>query len=169
MSCTSCATNSRATRWRSTCPPDPPVKVVYSARERLHAPKHDIDSGFAVKNVEVPARAQSILDSLTADAHFEVVPPTEHGMSPIAAVHSPEMVRYLESAWSERPIEEIFPDTTLHPRLREGIETESIEPAAAIGRIGYWCFDTGTPILEHTYAAACGSVDVALTAADLIL
>ena len=75
------------------------------------------------------------------------------------------MIRFLESTRAE----ELFPDTVIHPGLRAGMDSESTEPQATIGRIGYWCFDTGTPILQHTYAAARKSVDVALTACDLIL
>jgi len=145
------------------------MKVVYSAQHRLHAPKHDIEGGFAVPNVEVPARAECILAALTADAAFEVLAPSQHGAGPIEAVHSREMIRYLESAWQSSGREELFPDTTLHPRLREGMDSEPLEPATDIGRIGYWCFDTGTPIMQHTYAAAREAVDVALTATDLVL
>jgi acetoin utilization deacetylase AcuC-like enzyme len=43
------------------------------------------------------------------------------------------------------------------------------EPADIVGRLGYWSFDTGTPLLQGTYAAAREAVDVALTAADLLL
>ena len=32
-----------------------------------------------------------------------------------------------------------------------------------------WCFDTATPMLEGTYAAARSAVDAALTAVDLAL
>ena len=35
--------------------------------------------------------------------------------------------------------------------------------------MGYWCFETFTPIVEGTYAAARAAVDVALTGADLLL
>jgi acetoin utilization deacetylase AcuC-like enzyme len=44
-----------------------------------------------------------------------------------------------------------------------------IEPTDLTGRLGWWCFDTGTPILTGTYAAARAAVDVALTTADLVL
>jgi acetoin utilization deacetylase AcuC-like enzyme len=43
------------------------------------------------------------------------------------------------------------------------------EPRTPIGQLGYWCFDTGTPILAGTYAAARAAVDVALTAAEMVL
>ena len=42
-------------------------------------------------------------------------------------------------------------------------------PAGAAARLGYWCFETMTPLVDGTYAAARAAVDVALTAADLVL
>jgi acetoin utilization deacetylase AcuC-like enzyme len=42
-------------------------------------------------------------------------------------------------------------------------------PAGAAARLGYWCFETMTPLVEGTYDAARGAVDVALTATDLVL
>ncbi|HEX8969187.1 MAG TPA: histone deacetylase family protein, partial [Chloroflexota bacterium] len=64
---------------------------------------------------------------------------------------------------------EILPDTVVHPGLREGMGGNAPEPRVPIGRVGYWCFDTGTPIVEGTYSAALSAVDVALSAADLVL
>jgi acetoin utilization deacetylase AcuC-like enzyme len=43
------------------------------------------------------------------------------------------------------------------------------EPKAISGRAGYWALDTSTPIVAGTYVAARAAVDVALTAADLVL
>jgi acetoin utilization deacetylase AcuC-like enzyme len=43
------------------------------------------------------------------------------------------------------------------------------EPTDLMGRLGWWCFDTGTPVLAATYVAALAAVDVALTAADIVL
>ena len=40
---------------------------------------------------------------------------------------------------------------------------------AAVGRIGYWCWETMTPLVAGSYQAARAAVDVALTAADLLL
>jgi acetoin utilization deacetylase AcuC-like enzyme len=49
------------------------------------------------------------------------------------------------------------------------MESSRAEPAERIGRLGYWCFDTGTPIVAGTYEAALAAVDVALSCADLVL
>jgi acetoin utilization deacetylase AcuC-like enzyme len=78
-------------------------------------------------------------------------------------------MRYLEAAAAASPGQELFPDTILHPGLREGMDPTPPEPNDPTGRVGYWCFDTGTPILDGTYAAARCAVDVALSCADLVL
>jgi hypothetical protein len=71
------------------------VRSVYSERHRLHAPRHDIDAGFPVDNVERPERAERILESLRGDERFTLGAPTPHGLAPIQAVHAPGLVRYL--------------------------------------------------------------------------
>jgi acetoin utilization deacetylase AcuC-like enzyme len=43
------------------------------------------------------------------------------------------------------------------------------EPTAVGGRAGWWCLDSAAPLVAGTYTAARAAVDVALTAADLVL
>ena len=150
------------------------MRVVYSEQHRRHNPRHDVDSGVPVSMVEVPARAEHILAALEQDRAFTIEPPTAHGIEPIQAVHSPGLIAFLEHAWqSWRSVSrspEMFPDTMLLQGLREGMDTLTApEPRSPVGQIGYWCFDTGTPIVEGTYAAARAAVDVALTTADRVL
>src|SRR5262245_883908 len=82
------------------------------------------------------------------------------------------MVRYLETAWRDWRTMSVnhqaVPDTILHPALREGMGPVR-QPASALGRLGYWCFETMTPLVPGTYAAARAAVDVALTTSDLVL
>jgi acetoin utilization deacetylase AcuC-like enzyme len=149
------------------------VRVVYSERHRLHNPEHDIQGGIPCEQSERPARAEAILQALVDDGSFRIETPTDHGRAPIEAVHAAGLIDFLENAWhilrtaSSAP--EMFPDTLLHPGLRDGIDSRAPEPTVPIGKLGYWCFDTGTPIVPGTYAAARSAVDVALTATDLVL
>jgi acetoin utilization deacetylase AcuC-like enzyme len=53
------------------------------------------------------------------------------------------------------------------PALREGMGPAS-EPTPVAARLGWWCFETTTPIMQTTYEAARSSVDVALSAAALV-
>jgi acetoin utilization deacetylase AcuC-like enzyme len=146
---------------------------VYSSRHRSHDPAHEVADGRAIDAYEIPERAETIRRSLEADDGFASDGPTGHGLDPIVAVHEPAMVTFLGSAWREwraggETAEEIFPDTFLLPSLREGMGTGRI-PTSVQAAIGAWCFDTATPIVEGTYAAARDAVDVALTAMDLVL
>ncbi len=122
---------------------------------------------------EVPDRALAIEAALVADGGFDPVALTVHGAAPISAVHDAGLVTFLENVWTDwreadPDADELFPDTFRIPGYREGMG-HAREPASARGRIGRWCFDTATPIVEGTYAAARAAVDVALTAGDLVV
>jgi acetoin utilization deacetylase AcuC-like enzyme len=149
------------------------VRVVHSADHLRHAPRRELADGRDIGIYEVPERAESIRRALEADGGFDVVGPAEHGMEPITAVHDPAMLAFLERLWRDwrdagERAPEIFPDTFPLPAYREGMG-EGREPRTPRARIGRWCFDTATPIVEGTYPAALAAVDVALTAADLVL
>jgi len=149
------------------------MRVVYSQQHLQHDPEHEVSDGRPIGNFEVPERAEAIRRSLEADDGFTVGDPTEHGADPITAVHDPEMLAYLEGSWAEwlaagQTAREMFPDTFPLPALREGMGPGR-EPRTPLGRIGRWCFDMATPMVEGTYPAARDAVDVALTAMDLVL
>jgi acetoin utilization deacetylase AcuC-like enzyme len=141
------------------------VRVVYSPEHARHDPRHDIQGGVAAEMVERPARAERILSALTADGGFHLEAPTAHGRAPIQAVHAHGMIRLLEEASRQAGDTELFPDSFRHA----GFAVSGREPEDLNGRLGWWCFDTGTPILAGSYAAARAAVDAALTAADLVL
>jgi acetoin utilization deacetylase AcuC-like enzyme len=146
------------------------MRVVYAASHQLHNPRVDLEAGVAVEHREKPTRADAILNALRSDNGFSIAEPTDHGLSPIQAVHAPGLIRFLETAWQAWSSNaEMIPDSILHPALRSGMDPLTTEPSDMTGRLGYWCFDTGTPIMSGTYLAARGAVDVALTAADMVL
>jgi acetoin utilization deacetylase AcuC-like enzyme len=153
------------------------MRVVYDQAHVLHDPATEVQYGVPVPIYEVPARAESIRAALLADGDFSFTEPADHGLNPVTAVHNEGLVRFLEEAWglwrshggggSAMP-PQYLPDTVLHPAMREGMGAAP-EPAGAIGRIGYWCWETMTPLVAGSYRAARAAVDVALTAADLLL
>jgi acetoin utilization deacetylase AcuC-like enzyme len=148
------------------------VRCVYSSAHRLHDPDTEVQYGVPMAMYEVPARAEGIRDALETDGGYKFEAPTDHGVKPIEAVHEPAMVRFLREAWSawrtEHATPAAYPDTILHPALREGM-APAREPASPLGRLGYWCWETMNPIVPGTYEAARKAVDVALTASDLVL
>jgi acetoin utilization deacetylase AcuC-like enzyme len=149
------------------------MQVVYSARHQAHDPATEVDFGQVVAMFERPERAEEIRRALEARPdEFSLVAPTEHGTAPIEAVHDPGLVAFLAEAWSaaqrEQSRAEVLPDTFVHSAIRDGMGPAP-QPAGVGARLGYWCFETMTPLVEGTYAAARDAVDVALTAADLVL
>jgi acetoin utilization deacetylase AcuC-like enzyme len=154
-----------------------PMPVVYDPRHVLHDPLTEVQYGVPLPMYEVPARVESIRTALLTDPEFAVTGPADHGLEPVTAVHHQGLVSFLADAWSlwradggggDSMPAQLVPDTILHPAMREGMG-EAAEPASAVGRIGYWCWDTMTPLVAGSYQAARAAVDVALTAADLLL
>ena len=133
------------------------MHCVYSGTHALHNPSHEVQTGHQLPVFERPRRAEEIRRALRADGGFDIRDPTDHGREPIENVHDPGLVRYLADAWSEwrryseRP--EFWPDTVLHPALREGMGPAP-EPTGALARLGYWCFETMTALTPGSYAAA---------------
>ena len=151
------------------------MRFVYSPLHLRHDIRTQTVMGVQVDANEVAERAEVIRAALVADGGFELVSPTEHGAEPIAAVHDPGLLRFLETAWDDavsagNPYPFLAPETIPNRAATEGMsERYGHETSRPDGRAGYWALDTSTYIVEGTYAAARAAVDVALTTADLVL
>jgi acetoin utilization deacetylase AcuC-like enzyme len=148
------------------------MKVVYSLRHRHHHPQHELEAGVLQQPFEHPGRAEMIRAALAGDPAFELVAPDEWGREPIEAVHHAGLVEFLEHAWSDYqaahgPTHDVVPDVFAMSGLRDGMGPGP-EPTAIGARLGWWCYETTTPLTEGTYVAARASVDVALTASEIV-
>ena len=146
-----------------------PMPVVAGDAHRAHDPPYEVNYGEVVRPVyERPERAERLRDALAAAGH-PLVEPVGHGPGPVLAVHSPVLVRFLEQAWpawrAAGGPEVLIPDTFAVGRLARG---GGRDPGGGIGRAGWFCFDTATPLVAGSFAAAAAAADVALTAADLV-
>jgi len=148
------------------------MRVVQSSTHRLHDPIDEVQWGRPVKLYERAVRADNIRAALAADPSFALTDPIDHGREPLCAVHDPGLVAFLATAWEEiQPMlarDAVFPDTMLHPALRDGMEPGH-SPASPLARLGQWCWETMTPLTQGSYDAARAAVDIALTATDLVL
>jgi acetoin utilization deacetylase AcuC-like enzyme len=150
-----------------------PVQVVFSLRHQAHHPQREFESSGFQEPFERPERAEFIREALAADPSFEFVAPDDWGTGPIEAVHDPGLVRFLETAWGEYQqahghTHDVVPDMFAMPQLRDGMGP-AVEPTSVSARLGWWCFETTTPLTHGTYDAARSSVDVGLTAAELVV
>ncbi len=126
------------------------MKWFATEQYRGHDAEVEVWAGRVVAATETPARAEAIAVALSRDEAFSNGAVTEHGLGPVHRVHDPAMVAWLEGAWAEchalAPRHEIIPDTVAHPAMTGPGDLG--EPAAGpLARVGYWCFDTMTPIV----------------------
>lgn len=152
----------------------PSVPVVTSDAHLAHDGLVEVMGGRPVPCFERPERITAIEAALSAVGYAPFTSPTEHGTEPITALHDHGLLDLLEHAWADavatggtdgaRPL---IPDTFLVGPYAAGGYTGS--GTARPARLGAHCLDTATPIVAGTYPAARAAVDVALTAADLVV
>jgi acetoin utilization deacetylase AcuC-like enzyme len=146
-----------------------PVPVVAGHAHRAHDPPYEVNYGEVVRPVyERVERAERIRDALAAAGH-PLVEPAPHGIEPVLAVHEPGLVGFLEQGWAawraDGGPEVLIPDSFPIPRLGRG---GGRDLGGAVGRPGWFCFDTATPMVAGSFSAALAAADAALTAADLV-
>ena len=150
------------------------IPIWASARHRGHDPRAEIESSGLQAPFEHPGRAEVIRGALVADGAFDVAEPPPTGTDAIAAVHDPGLVRFLALAWADYqrdvgPTHDVVPDVFALAGLRAGMDGGRGEPARTAARLGWWCFETTTPLTEGTYDAARSAVDAALAATASVL
>lgn len=151
------------------------MRVVYSPLHLCHDITSQTVLGERVPANEVAARAERIRATLVADGGFAFTEPVEHGDGPILAVHDARLLQFLAEAWASaraagHALDHLTPETIAAAAMAEGMTDRfRHETPRPEGRAGYWALDTSTPIVAGTYTAARAAVDVALTAADLVV
>jgi acetoin utilization deacetylase AcuC-like enzyme len=149
------------------------IPVVWSDDCSLHDPAAEIWIGVRTPAVETAARTDAILEELRGGG-AEIVDAEGHDDAALHAVHDPELVGYLASAWDawqkaglptdpgqDRVVPYVFAHAALTP--------SPAEPTAIWARPGHYCYDTMTLVGPGTWEAARAAADCALTAVDLVL
>ena len=151
------------------------IPVVWSDDHRLHAPDQAVWIGRPLETDELPARAEAIRETLVG-AGAPLVHAKPHPDDALLAVHDAGLVQFLRTAWTDWadagfPFEHGQPDVVGYlfptPGFLSGQEPHV--PATLAARTGAYCYDTMTVVAEGTWSAAQAAIDVALTAADLVL
>lgn len=142
------------------------MKAFYADEQKRHDPKAFLSSGAPQPNPEQPERVERLLAGARA-AGCDIVRPRDHGLGPIAAVHTPEYLDFLQhiyQRWRRIPeaSAEVIPN--IHPIARNGSY-----PASAVGQAGYHMADTACPISAETWESVCWSAWSAVDAADIVL
>ncbi len=139
------------------------MKTFFAEEQERHDPKSFLSSGAPKPNPEVPERTQRLLAGARA-AGSAIERPKQHGLGPIAAIHTSEYIDFLQrihARWRliDGASTEVIPN--IHP-----IERHGTYPASAVGQAGYHMADTSCPISEFTWESACWSAWTAISAAE---
>lgn len=141
------------------------MQAFLDSRQQAHDPKHFMSFGKTRPNPEVPARVDILRKGgEAAGAVFNA--PEDHGLAPIAAVHTSEYITFLRNIharWQrmEGAGDEVIPN--IHPANRS-----DSYPKSATGQAGYHMADTACPISAQTWDAAYWSAQSAISAAHAV-
>jgi len=151
------------------------MPVVSDPRCRRHEPLAELWLGVRTPGTEVPERVD-VIEAALAAAGVPVRPAVGHDDDVLRRVHDPAMLDHLATIWDDwvgaglpedpgqdRVVPYVFPTAELLAGLPARL------PAAVHARAGRYCYDTMTLVGPGTWEAARAAVDIALTAADLVL
>ncbi|HVK80175.1 MAG TPA: histone deacetylase family protein, partial [Verrucomicrobiae bacterium] len=140
--------------------------VFHHPESALHAPPLFFRRGKLIPAPESPERYGVLLNAVEAAGH-DVQQASDHGLAPIAAIHSADYLDFLQNAWARRAeldanAEELlttqFARTHMHQRS-----------SGLINQLGYHTADTSTPIRADTWRAIYASAQTAISAAEAAL
>jgi acetoin utilization deacetylase AcuC-like enzyme len=142
------------------------MKAVFDERQRRHDPQNFMANGVVSRSPEQPARIDRLAEG-AGRAGCAFFAPEDHGLGPIAAIHSAEYLTFLRTIharWMriEGAAPEVIPN--IHPDRRS-----ASYPKSAAGQAGFHQADTACPIGPYTWESAYWSAQTAVTAADLVL
>ncbi|MDQ2703713.1 MAG: histone deacetylase family protein [Pseudomonadota bacterium] len=141
------------------------MKAYFADEQRRHDPKSFLSSGAPKPNPEVPERIERLIAGAKA-AGCTIERPKRFGLGPIAAIHTPEYIEFLQrifERWQriEGASAEVIPN--IHPIARGGSR-----PDSAVGQAGYHMADTSCPISAETFDSSCWSAWTAVAAAEAV-
>jgi len=142
------------------------MKAIFDDRQWKHDPKHFLSLGQIKPNPEQPERIAVLqAGAIAAGCVFET--PKDAGLGPIAALHSPEYLTFLQTIYQrwqhiDGAGQEVIPN--VHPANR----TDSY-PTSPVGQAGYHQADSACPIADGTWEAAYWSAQSAISGADALI
>lgn len=141
------------------------MKTFFHPNQLLHHPQSYFSRGKMRAPQEVPDRARALVAAAQAIG-FAVKVPADHGMEPLAAVHDPAYLRFLQTAhadwkavgedWGEEVMSNIFVQS---PNAGRGV----------LALAALHLADGSCPIGPQTWEAAYWSAQSAVSGAEAIL
>lgn len=142
------------------------MRVILNPKHADHAPPGEWESGTVIPCYEAPGRFDAIRTALETAGRFAFEEPPKPSEECIAAVHHAAYITYLREASAEAKKARDPAAKQLWPTVFPFGPNPRATGTRALR--GQYCFDTYTPILPGTFAAALGGANAAARAADLV-
>jgi acetoin utilization deacetylase AcuC-like enzyme len=142
------------------------MRAFYSDAHLGHQPPEIISRGKAIPHWEVARRADALRQALIDGGHT-IQEPERFGLAPVAAVHDPGYLEFLETAW-QRWQDLPNPPPAVQPNAHPGRHMTG-RPTDVLGQAGYYITTNSAPIIAGTWEAALSAADTALSAARAVL
>jgi acetoin utilization deacetylase AcuC-like enzyme len=135
-------------------------------RQKVHYPRGFLVNGAQQPNPEVPERVDRLFAAARSGGH-DIGESADHGLDPIAAVHRPDYVAFLQTIYErwariEGASAEVIPN--IHPDRRQ-----ASYPLSAVGQAGFHMADTACPIGPDSWDSIYWSANTAATTATAVL
>jgi len=142
------------------------MRVIVNPQHPRHAPPQEVEDGAVIPCYECPPRLAAIRAALEAAGGFTFEEPELVAEEALVRLHDPGYVAYLRETSAElRRARGATPKARWPTVFPYGPRPRATGERALRGR---YCFDTYTPILGGTFAAALGGASAALRAAELL-
>jgi len=146
------------------------VRVFWDPVQLRHAPQFFLQRGQIRRNLEQPARAESLLVACQ-DMKLEIIRPPQADRATLEAVHSPaylDFLRDVPAAWAAQPDHGPEAVANIHP-APEMFGNGARLPKSIVGQLGWYTADTSCPITSATWPAAVAAASCAVAAADEVM
>lgn len=143
------------------------MKTIVNPAHQGHAGGFELGRGSLMPCHESPDRADLVQAAMEAADLGPVLPCEDHGLGPVLAVHDARFVTFLQTIWKDWTAQGLEGSLLPFSFPVAGRRADG-PPDNLFGKLGYYCLDAGTPIVEGTWAAAYGAAQTALTGAALI-
>jgi acetoin utilization deacetylase AcuC-like enzyme len=139
------------------------MRVFHSPTQLAHAPSTEFSRGEVIPHRDSLVRVESILTALEAAGFPTPEYPTDHGLAPLTRVHATDYVEFLRTAWGLWASDK--GDTPAYPTAWPVPGVGHRKPQSIEALLGWYNFDSGTPITQGTWEAVKASAQAALSAA----
>ena len=145
--------------------------ILHNDRHGAHVGRHEMYRGRLVECVELPQRAELVLDELRRRGFTRVeTPASPADLRVVESVHDPRYLEFLRTAWRDwvaldpaNAAFDILPSIWPNHGLRRAAPSTNLS-----ARVGRYAFDAGTPITAGTWDACIAGAACAIEAAQRV-